>query len=32
MELQDEIWPDWLVKEGKLQHAQKLLSTMYKKL
>jgi len=31
-ELQDELWPDWLIKEGKLQHAQTLLAAMHQVL
>ena len=28
-ELEDEMWPEWLIKEGKIQHAQSLLFSMY---
>jgi Ca2+-binding EF-hand superfamily protein len=28
-ELEDELWPDWLIKGGKLAHAQTLLAGMY---
>ena len=30
--LEDEIWPEWVSKEGKIQHAQKLLLQMYQLL
>lgn len=28
-ELEDEMWPEWLIREGKLQHAQGLLVAMH---
>jgi len=28
-ELEDEMWPEWLIKEGKLAHAQSLLAAMH---
>lgn len=28
-ELEDEMWPEWLIKEGKLAHAQSLLTAMH---
>lgn len=28
-ELEDELWPDWLIKGGQLAHAQTLLAGMY---
>ncbi len=28
-ELEDEMWPEWLIKEGELPHAQTLLSSMH---
>lgn len=29
-ELEDEMWPEWLIKEGKLLHAQGLLTNMHR--
>ena len=31
-DLEDEVWPDWLSKEGKLAHAQQLLIKMHQVL
>lgn len=28
-ELEDEMWPDWLIKEGKLPYAQGLLVKLH---
>jgi Ca2+-binding EF-hand superfamily protein len=28
-ELEDEMWPEWLIREGKLPHAQSLLAAMF---